>query len=90
MSTKMYRAVVRFMKFGTAKDTLPLRLQNNCPIVHMFSLFWLSFGTNDLDITLIGICDFLENRGRGEHTLLSAVNETAFVHVMLNGVTSIK
>jgi hypothetical protein len=81
---------VSFAKIGTAKDTFHLRLQNNCPIVHMYFPFWFSFSTRDLDITLIGICDFYENRGRGEHTLLNAVNETTFVRVMLNGVISTK
>lgn len=71
-----------FLKIGPMKAIVLLRGINVFlpHALHIYCPLSVTFGTRDLNIMLLSIQKFCENRHKGGHTFLKKVNEITLTH----------
>jgi hypothetical protein len=78
----MYGVILRFTKTGARKTIIAYRLKLiSVNTARIYFLLWLSSGTRDLNVKLLGVYELPVNLGRKKRTFLSRVNENAFARV---------
>jgi len=48
---------------------------------HIYYTFWMKFGTRDLKIMSLSICEFCENLQREGHAFHACINDITFTHM---------